>query len=498
MRSGIAATSRLLRHGLTDFRRFCIVWGSGWNQDRRGRVERLTVRFLASIVLLQLILGLGAARADLAGHGGPVNGLAISPDGAAVLTASFDYSVILWDLQSEQETHRLDGHDAAVNAVAFLPDGTKALSASDDQVVILWDLVAGKELRRLRGHQGKIVDLAVSVEGRYVASASWDQTVRIWDLQAAETAEPLVLQHRAPVNAVAYMAQKGQVVTGAADSTIRVWDSLSGNLKQQMPAHDFGVSSIAVAGDGRHAVSASADETLRYWDLETGEEIAVLRGHQGAVLAAAISQDGRFAASGGTDGKLRVWRLDNEFYSPQDLAHEGVVWSLAFTPDAAVLISAGADSLARIWRLDENGKELTDGIQTAATGSDAPDYSDIPGAWQFRKCAICHSLTEDDEHKAGPSLHGVLGRRIGTHEGYSYSPALKDGDLVWNEETIDALFRLGPDVVTPGSKMPLQRIPKDEDRAELIEFLKRAAGYHNGTNASGEGTRDTDATATPN
>jgi cytochrome c len=46
-------------------------------------------------------------------------------------------------------------------------------------------------------------------------------------------------------------------------------------------------------------------------------------------------------------------------------------------------------------------------------------------------------------------------------------------DLVWNEETIDRLFKDGPDVVTPGSKMPIQRITGDKDRADLISYLKR-------------------------
>ncbi len=47
-------------------------------------------------------------------------------------------------------------------------------------------------------------------------------------------------------------------------------------------------------------------------------------------------------------------------------------------------------------------------------------------------------------------------------------------DLVWNEETIDLLFKDGPDIVTPGSKMPVQRIKGKQDRADLISYLKRA------------------------
>jgi len=60
--------------------------------------------------------------------------------------------------------------------------------------------------------------------------------------------------------------------------------------------------------------------------------------------------------------------------------------------------------------------------------------------------------------------------------GYPYSAALTGAGLVWTEETIDALFREGPDVLTPGSKMPIQRIKDTQDRRDLIDFLKSKAG----------------------
>jgi cytochrome c len=67
----------------------------------------------------------------------------------------------------------------------------------------------------------------------------------------------------------------------------------------------------------------------------------------------------------------------------------------------------------------------------------------------------------------------LFGRRAGTVPGYKYSSALRHSALVWDEETIDALFREGPADYTPGSKMPLQRMPDAEERAALIAFLKR-------------------------
>lgn len=55
---------------------------------------------------------------------------------------------------------------------------------------------------------------------------------------------------------------------------------------------------------------------------------------------------------------------------------------------------------------------------------------------------------------------------------YSYSDTLETSNIVWSAQTIDALFDLGPDVYIAGTKMPVQRIARAEDRADLIEYLR--------------------------
>ncbi|MEY8838721.1 cytochrome c family protein, partial [Cribrihabitans sp. XS_ASV171] len=58
--------------------------------------------------------------------------------------------------------------------------------------------------------------------------------------------------------------------------------------------------------------------------------------------------------------------------------------------------------------------------------------------------------------------------------GYLYSERLATSDIIWTEESIDALFDEGPDHYIPGSKMPMQRIAEKQDRADLIAYLRRA------------------------
>ena len=87
------------------------------------------------------------------------------------------------------------------------------------------------------------------------------------------------------------------------------------------------------------------------------------------------------------------------------------------------------------------------------------------------RCTGCHAL---DSNREGPHLRDVYGRRAGTVPDFEYSAAIRKSGIVWNDATIERWLR-DTDEFIPGNKMGF-RVPKAQDRADVIAFLRSMRG----------------------
>ena len=90
------------------------------------------------------------------------------------------------------------------------------------------------------------------------------------------------------------------------------------------------------------------------------------------------------------------------------------------------------------------------------------------GQTVYARCAGCHS-TVQGQNKIGPSLAGVVGRKSGTEDGYSYSPAMKNANITWDDATLDK-FLASPAGIVHGTKM-FMNLPSSIDRQNVIAYL---------------------------
>ncbi|TNF19661.1 MAG: c-type cytochrome [Rhodobacteraceae bacterium] len=435
--------------------------------------------------LTALLLWAGLAQAQefttLKGHGGPIMDIAVSARGQ-VASASFDNSVGLWQ---GRVPRWLEGHAAAVTVLAWGPGGMLA-SGGDDFAVRVWDVgevghevppdqVRGK-LNQVRDdvgrevgrHLGKVAALAFAPSGRWLASGSWDGSIRLWPLEggaARDLAAP-----GAAVNALAFDGED-RLLAATAAGEVLVFDLTGDGPPVRLVRHGFGVNTLAL-GDGWIAYGA-VDGGTRVVDRE-GREIADFTLDRRPILAMDWHRGTQRLAVGDGQGYIMLvdtqdWRIARDFRATRN----GPVWALGFGPEGAMIYAGGIDDVAYGWpveSLDRYAPGITGERSFLRAANEMGN-----GERQFmRKCSICHSLDPGPSRKAGPTLHGVFGRRAGTVPGYPYSGILDGSEITWSAATIDALFDAGPDHYIPGSKMPMQVIAAAADRADLIAFLKTA------------------------
>ena len=73
------------------------------------------------------------------------------------------------------------GHSAEVEGVAFSPDGKHIATASSDGTARVWDAATGHPVVTLKGHAAKVTCVAFSPDGTRIATASFDGTAKVWD-----------------------------------------------------------------------------------------------------------------------------------------------------------------------------------------------------------------------------------------------------------------------------------------------------------------------------
>ncbi|HYM73647.1 MAG TPA: cytochrome c family protein [Stellaceae bacterium] len=108
-------------------------------------------------------------------------------------------------------------------------------------------------------------------------------------------------------------------------------------------------------------------------------------------------------------------------------------------------------------------------LVAAGAAAEEPDRA---GAILLR-CKICHTLDKGGRTMVGPNLHGVFGRKAGTAANFSASDAMKNSNIVWDDETL-AKFLRDPKNSLPGNRMSFPGITDDAVLAEVIARLKKA------------------------
>lgn len=188
-------------------------------------------------------------------HSSTVESVSITPDGKRAISGSYDYTCILWDLETGNANHILEGHTGVVSSVSITPDGKRAISGSWDNTCIFWDLEKGQIIRYLKGHTDQVSEVSISADWKRALSSSPDRTCILWDLDTGEKISILYGNNRC-FRSVAVTADFKRAFIGSSDSEIVLWDleKFHETVIQKRSEGVNNAHSIAITPDGKKAI----------------------------------------------------------------------------------------------------------------------------------------------------------------------------------------------------------------------------------------------------
>ena len=165
--------------------------------------------------------------------------------------------------------------------------------------------------------------------------------------------EPLlhVMRHRSPVHSVAFSPDGGRLTSGS-DEMVRIWNTATGELEDELYGHTKRVWSVTFSHNGHLIVSGSEDATVRIWNVATCETRYTLRGHTSDVTSVAISRNDEFVVSGSDDRMVRMWDIETGELLHELKGHAYKVMSVAVSPDCQHIASGSDHGEVWIWTKD--------------------------------------------------------------------------------------------------------------------------------------------------
>uniref|UniRef100_A0A8C2QCM4 Striatin-4 n=1 Tax=Cricetulus griseus TaxID=10029 RepID=A0A8C2QCM4_CRIGR len=319
----------------------------------------------------------------LRSHYDGIRSLAFHHSQSALLTASEDGTLKLWNLQKAvtakknaaldvEPIHAFRAHRGPVLAVTMGSNSEYCYSAGADGRIHSWkipdlnmDPYDGYDpsvlSHVLEGHGDAVWGLAFSPISQRLASCSADGTVRIWDPSSSGPSclctFPMSGEHGIPTSVAFTSTEPAHVVASFRSGDTVLYDLEAGSalltLESRGSSGPTQINQVVSHPNQPLSITAHDDRGIRFLDNRTGKSVHSMVAHLDAVTCLAVDPNGVFLMSGSHDCSLRLWSLDNKTCVQEITAHrkkhEEAIHAVACHPSKALIASAGADALAKVF-----------------------------------------------------------------------------------------------------------------------------------------------------
>ena len=240
-------------------------------------------------------------------HESGIRNLAITQDGTKSISSDEGGEIKVWDIESHELVKEWT-HPECFPEIAISPDDR--LIAVGSHAVTIYTMAGGRVNHSIE--VGKAIwSMCFSPDGTKLAWGT-DGDIRVYDV--GDGTLELVL---GPLKSHQDSSRDGDVLwsrdgsrLSRANNTIRCWNSDTGaQIGHPWTGHTNYIRSLTLSPDGSTLASASFDSTIRFWDTSTGNPIRQHLQHDKPVNAVRFSPSGEFVASLRWDGEIYLWRV---------------------------------------------------------------------------------------------------------------------------------------------------------------------------------------------
>ncbi|XP_022111054.1 striatin-3-like [Acanthaster planci] len=313
-----------------------------------------------------------------------VETLAFHPVETVLITGSEDHTLKLWNLQKTvpakkaasldvEPIYTFRGHSGPVLSLVISSNGEQCFSGGTDAAIRCWNIPgsnidpydsydSGVLADTYVGHTNTIWGLAFDGTKNQLVSCAADGTVRLW---APQNKSPLLSTFKTetaygnPTSVDFVRCDSSQITVGYQSSDTIIFDLETGTpvvtLESKMPSDNAYTQINKVASHPTLPITITAheDRHIRFFDNNSGKMVHSMVAHLDAVTSLAVDPNGLYLLSGSHDCSIRLWNLDSKTCVQEITSHrkkfDESIFDVAFHPSKPYIASGGADALAKVF-----------------------------------------------------------------------------------------------------------------------------------------------------
>jgi WD40 repeat protein len=292
-----------------------------------------------------------------------ITSLAYSPDGTRLALGTYG-QVIVYDANTWEPISVTRQVEDTVRSLAFSPDGqTLAIGCGLpglDGLPLTWDMNTASRPVAYPKQKDTIEAVAFRRDGKGLLCGANDNKVRYFSALPALTG-PVLDEHNGRVQAVAFSPKPDYIfITGGLDRIVKVWDQKTAHTVVNFDQSEGGVTGLVFINESQF-VGSSLDGRLYWWGVGydqkkqtySGYHFRTVGAHDGGVLSLAISGDGKRLITCGADRAIAIWNTDGgKIREFKDLAKP--MYAVALSPNGKTAVAAGGEGILYVWDVDGN------------------------------------------------------------------------------------------------------------------------------------------------